>query len=114
MIDTATLQDWSALGAFAVIFGTAVAVCAYFIGRQHSYWHGYYAGVEKARQQFIPRLMRAKVNAQRAGRILGMREAIQLTHGPAPADPARPARTVRPVPTAPGIAGKPCRIKTSP
>ncbi|HEY3897385.1 MAG TPA: hypothetical protein VGM54_02165 [Chthoniobacter sp.] len=80
MIDT--IQDWSALAAFGFLFGIAIAACAYYVGRERSYWQGYFAGVEKTRRRLIPRLIRARINARRAARRHPHRTEppIQPTH----------------------------------
>lgn len=80
MIDHVTLLDWLAIGACLAVFGIAIGVICYWSGRSHAYEQGYKEGCERIRRQLTPRIMRAKVDGQRAGRLLGMREAIKLCH----------------------------------
>jgi hypothetical protein len=79
MIDNATLSDWSAIGSCMALFAIAIGVICYWYGRSHAYEQGYWAGRAQARRQLVPRILRAKIDGQRTGRILGIREAIELT-----------------------------------
>jgi len=78
MIDHITLNDWSALAAFAFLFGTCVGVICYHIGRSHGIESGELTGYLHARGEYLPKLMRAKLEAMRVGTIKGMREAMLL------------------------------------
>jgi len=71
------LNDWSAIAAFLLLFGTPCAALGYLVGCNHGHEAGRLIGETETRHDLIPRVMRAKRDGVRAGRILGMREAIR-------------------------------------
>jgi len=72
-----TFNDLSALASFMLISGIAVGAIGYLTGRYHGHEAGRLIGEVETRNRLIPRIMAAKRDGTRAGRILGIREVIR-------------------------------------
>lgn len=75
------MNDLITIGLFFALFGMAIGVIAYFIGRSHGYEYGYEAGCAEEVTRLKPRIIAAKREAANIARVLCIAE---LNHNGAP------------------------------
>jgi hypothetical protein len=68
--------DWQVIAPFALLWTMAVGAIGYLIGRNHGWTDGFYRAQDRARGEWIPKLIKAKRDGMHAGRILGMQQRI--------------------------------------